>query len=84
MEKWDIFLCLSALITTAALIVKPVLKLNTSIVKLNSSIDKLSLDVEELKLKNSKNHEKLWNYCFMQDELINDHEDRLNELEKNM
>ena len=83
MDNWDVFLSISALLTTAALIIKPLLKLNTSIVKLNSAIEQLALDLEDLKSKNSRIHDKLWNYCFMQDEQLNDHEERLSNLENN-
>ena len=82
MEKWDVVLCISTLLTTAALIVRPMLKLNTSIVKLNTTLDYLSAELKELKNKNTKTHEKIWKYCFTQDERLSDHEERILELEK--
>lgn len=82
MEKWDVVLCISTLLTSAALVIRPMLKLNTSIVTLNTTLDHLSKELKELKSKNTKTHEKIWKYCFTQDEQLSDHEERISELEK--
>lgn len=84
MEKWDIVLCISTLLSTLALIIRPIIKLNTSITMLNSTLNHLSSALEELKIKNTRTHEKLWKYCFTQDGLLNDHEERIVELEKKL
>lgn len=63
-------------------IIKPILKLNTTIVNLIDSIDSLRSDYSETVKKNSDSHRKIWEHNGIQDKTINDHEIRIQILEK--
>lgn len=82
MNEWNIFLVLAELLGFFALIVPPLLKLNTNITLLTERISTLSTDMKSLTSDNSEAHKRIWEHSEKQDRQINDHENRIIILEE--
>ena len=89
MNEWGVVLVIIALVGLATTVGGPVIKLNTSITKLIAGLEglkedlgKLGNDVSELDVKNHESHRRIWNHNDEQDQQINDHEIRIQVLEK--
>ena len=78
---WEIFLGIAALLSFVIAITGPMLKLNTSITKLNASVDVLKDAIDRIDEDNEKSHKRLWDHNTEQDELIEDHAQRINNIE---
>ena len=81
---WEIFLGLVALIGFIASVTGPMIKLTTSISKLNSNIETLQLALDRIDEANKEEHKKI-NEALTQHELIiENHENRLKNIEHTM
>lgn len=63
-------------------IVRPVIKLSTTITQLNDNIEKLSVDFKENMKKTSDARKRIWEHNEEQDDIIANHEVRIQILEK--
>lgn len=63
-------------------IVRPVIKLSTTITQLNDNIESLSKDYKETMKKNSDARKRIWNHNDEQDEILSNHELRISILER--
>ena len=82
MDEWGVFLVIVAILSFAAAIVAPVLKLNTAIVKLTDSVDMLRDKFDEQKTDNTNAHKRIWDRVDSHEFKINDHETRLGIIER--
>ena len=89
MTEWQVFGVIVALVAFVTAIVRPVIKLNTSITRLTETtrhltenIDRLVKDLAEQKEKSSESHRRIWAKNDEQDETLADHETRITILEK--
>lgn len=80
---WEIFLGLVALFGFLAAICGPLLKLNGNIVRLNDSLHVLQQAMDKIDADNEKSHKRIWEHNEEQDEKIEEHEHRINSLERN-
>ena len=78
MTEWAVFGVLVAVAGFLAVVVPPIVNLTKSITRLTVVVDNLSKDMELQRKSNSK----LWAHNDEQDEKLNDHETRLQLLEK--
>lgn len=82
MDKWEVFLVVSALASFIILVCKPLMTLNTTITKLISAVETLESSFKELNESNSKTHGRLWSELENHEGILNNHEMRLHDLEK--
>lgn len=82
MNEWAVFGVIVAIAGFLAVVVPPIVKLTNSITRLTVVVDKLSNDLENQKKQSIESHDKLWSHNNEQDERINDHETRIQLLEK--
>ena len=73
---------LCSIITIFLSIVRPLLKLNTTLTELIGSIKDLKEDFTSYTTKNAKSHEKLWEHEKEQDDTLQNHEIRITLLQK--
>lgn len=81
MNEWDVVLVIGSILSILAIILPPIIKLNTTITKLNTIIEQVIVDMRTTKEKNSNMHKRLWEKNSEQDEQLEDHEIRINNLE---
>lgn len=84
MMTWEIFLGIGALISFIIAVTGPILKLNTSITKLNDSVDVLKEALEKMDEDNSNSHKRLWDHNNEQDDRLDEHERKINNIEHTM
>ena len=89
MGEWDIVLTLVTIIGLFSAVGAPVLKLNSNIVKLNTQLDadKQRIDHNEKELAEQRKHahechQKIWDHESEQDDLLANHELRIDRLER--
>lgn len=82
MDKWEVFLVISAVASFIFLICKPLITLNTTMTKLISAVETLESSFKEMNDSNSKTHGRLWSELESHEEKLNDHEIRLHDLER--
>ncbi len=87
--EWTVVTALVVIIGLFLTVGKPIINLNSNIVKLNLSIDALrektrenSEDIKEQKLHAHEAHQRLWDHNNKQDKQLNDHEQRIHDLEQ--
>lgn len=83
MDKWEVFLVISALVGFLIAVVGPILKLNTTITKLIVTMENFETRFDKMDDSNSKSHGRIWNELEKHDEVLSDHETRLHDLERN-
>lgn len=81
MTEWDVVLVIGGILSILAVIIPPIIKLNTTITKLNTIVEQVSLDFRATKEKNTDTHKRLWDKNEEQDNRIENHEIRINNLE---
>lgn len=81
---WEIFLGIVALFSFIVAVAGPLLKLNTSITKLNASVDVLKDAIDKIDKDNENSHRRIWEHNDEQDEILKEHEKRLNDIEHTM
>lgn len=82
MTEWSVFLMIGELVGFVMLVVKPLVKLTTTITKLNVIVENLSKMVDEQKNSSKRTHERLWKHNEEQDKIIDRHEIRITKLEE--
>lgn len=82
MNEWGVFLVISAVAGFLVAVITPITKLTQSITKLTVVVDRLGNDMEEQKKQSVESHNKLWSHNDDQDAKLNDHETRIQLLEK--
>lgn len=81
---WEMFLGIAALVSFIIAITGPMMKLNTSITKLNDSVEVLRNAIDKIEQDNENSHRRIWEHNDEQDDKINAHEKRINNLEHTM
>lgn len=81
---WEIFLGIVALFGFITAVMTPIVKLNTSITKLNTALEMLQGSMSRLETDNSESHRRMWSHNESQDNVIKNHEARLNNIENTM
>lgn len=88
MNEWTVVSVLIALIGLFLTVGKPILKLNSNIVLLNANVAKNTDELKEQKKELSeqkkdaiRSHDELWEKNEKQDEVLQDHETRIQILE---
>ncbi|MGN0695022.1 MAG: hypothetical protein ACI4LK_08980 [Lentihominibacter sp.] len=81
MTEWGVFLVISALLGFMAAVIKPIIKLNTTMVRLIDSVNSLDESLESLTASNSNTHKRLWDELEDHDNKLNSHETRLQIIE---
>ena len=81
MTQWDVVLVIAGLTSLFALILTPVIKLNSTMTKLNTLMERLSVEMNTLRDNNTDSHKRLWTHNEEQDKQISNHENRINNLE---
>ena len=87
--EWTVFEVVAAIAALFLSIGVPVIRLNSSITKLTVMLERVERDVESNRRQIAAqkeaaraSHEKLWRHSEEQDERLNDHETRIQFLEK--
>lgn len=81
MTEWDVVVVIGGILSILAIVLPPVIKLNTTITKLNTIIEQVVADMRATKDKNTETHKRLWEKNEEQDDRIENHEIRINNLE---
>lgn len=82
MDKWEVFLVISALASFILLVCKPLMTLNTTITKLIDAVETLENSFKEMSESNTKTHGRLWNEIEQHEDKLNEHETRLRIIER--
>lgn len=82
MDRWEVFLTIGTLATFIIAIVGPMLKLNTTLTKLADKADSLKETFEKTQTSNHNVHQRIWDELGEHGEKLNDHETRLQLMEK--
>ena len=82
MTEWGVFLVLVAVVGFLGAVIPPITKLTKAITELTVVVDMLKSDVEALKKRSDEEHGKLQTHNDKQDKMLNDHETRIQLLEK--
>ena len=82
MNEWSVVTALVTLSGLLAALLKPILSLHGAITRLNSSVLTLENQIADLVGRNSETHSRLWKKCGEQDARLQDHETRIQLLEK--
>lgn len=80
--EWGVFLVIAALVSFLAIIVPPLIKLNTSITTLTVTMSSITGDLDELTNKNSKTHGRIFERLGEHDKELVNHDKRIHVLEK--
>lgn len=79
--EWTIVTVIVVLIGLVAAIVKPLIKLNTTLTKLTYTVDTLEKSTSGFLKNNSDAHKRLWDHSDEQDTILEDHEKRIFKME---
>ena len=82
MTEWDVVLVIAGLVSLFGVILAPVIKLNSTMTKLNTLMERLNLEMNTLRTDNTDSHRRLCKHNEEQDDQLNDHEVRINNLER--
>lgn len=81
MEKYDVVVTIAELIAIFIAVGLPIIRLNATIARLIVKIDVLNQDMQDLDARNHESHKRLWDHNDKQDNMLADHECRLNIIE---
>lgn len=81
MNEWGVVLVIISLVGLGAAIVKPILSLNTAIVKLTEAVKELQKDMADFVNGNHNSHVRIHERIDGCNEVIRNHENRLEKLE---
>lgn len=84
MDEWTVVTALAVLAGLMTSVIKPVINLNGSIIRLTETVNTLQKNIAGLAAKNSETHEKLWRKNEQQDIRLNEHETRLQIMERRL
>lgn len=82
MNEWDVILVIGEVIALIVLVGGPIIKLNTTLTKLMVKLEELTASYKQSESSNTKAHARIWNKLDEHDEVLNDHETRLQLMEK--
>lgn len=89
MSEWTVVTALVVIIGLFATVGKPIINLNSNIVRLNMSLEalnekeeKLEGDLEKHITHSHDSHQRIWEHNAAQDKRLDDHERRIDKLEK--
>lgn len=87
--SWIVVLTLVTLVGLMIALLKPIINLNKNLVQLSLATASLEREINRVQqaadrseLKNSEAHTRLWNHNEKQDEMLNDHENRIGRIEE--
>ena len=78
---WEIVAALIALAGFIITVVKTVVPLTNAVTRLTERIDSLAEQVDEMEGKKSEAHRRLWSHNDTQDAMLQNHEQRLHDLD---
>ncbi len=78
---WEIFLGIVALIGFVITVVKTVIPLTNAVTLLTERIDELAEHIDSIEEKKREANRKLWAYNDTQDAMLQNHEQRLHDLD---
>ena len=81
MNYWDVVVVIIALVGLFFTIGKPILTLISTMDKLSFTCSELSNKFGTFEKDNKDSHERLWEHNEIQDNALNDHEQRISHLE---
>lgn len=81
MDEWVIFKDVVVIVGLIITVTTPLLKLNTSITELKTLLESVVKKVEMLDSNNTESHRRLWAHNTEQDKTLQDHEQRLHDLD---
>lgn len=81
MDEWVIFKDIVVIVGLVITVTTPLLKLNTSITELKTLLESVMKKVETLDNNNTESHRRLWEHNTEQDEVLQNHEQRLHDLD---
>lgn len=89
MNEWSVVTVIIALVGLFFTVGKPIINLNSNIVKLNLSVDALrektneqASDLKDFEAHAHESHKRLWDHNKKQDDKLQNHEQRIHDLEK--
>lgn len=81
MDEWVIFKDVVVIVGLIITVTTPMLKLNTSITELKTLLESVVKKVETLDSNNTESHRRLWARNTEQDKTLQNHEQRLHDLD---
>lgn len=81
MDEWVIFKDIVVIVGLVITVTTPLLKLNTSITELKTLLESVMKKVETLDNNNTEIHRRLWEHNTEQDKVLQNHEQRLHDLD---
>lgn len=81
MDEWTIFKDIVVIVGLIITVTTPLLKLNTSITQLRTLLENVTKSVDALDSNNTESHRRLWEHNTEQDKAIQNHEQRLHDLD---
>lgn len=81
MDEWVIFKDIVVIVGLVITVTTPLLKLNTSITELKTLLESVMKKVETLDSNNTESHCRLWEHNTEQDKVLQNHEQRLHDLD---
>lgn len=81
MDEWVIFKDIVVIVGLVITVTTPLLKLNTSITELKTLLESVMKKVETLDNNNNESHRRLWEHNTEQDKVLQNHEQRLHDLD---
>ena len=82
MSEWVVVTVIVTLVGLVVAVVSPIVKLNTTITKLNVTVSGLEKSLDSLTVKNTQNHDRIWEHEDEQDRTLQDHETRISVMEQ--
>lgn len=89
MTEWGVVTVLIALVGLLITVMKPLLSVNTSLVKvtermehMTERIERVTEALDDLSDQNTQNHKRIWDRVDEHGKKLNDHENRINRLER--
>lgn len=82
MDKWETFLTIGTIVSFIIAVCGPMLKLNTTLTRLLDKAESLEKSFEKTQHSNDNIHDEMWNELEEHAEKLNNHETRLQLMEK--
>ena len=82
MDRWEVFLSIGTIATFLIAVGGPMLKLNTTLTKLIAKAESMEQTFENAQSSNQNVHNKMWIELDEHEHKLNDHETRLQLMEK--
>ena len=81
MNEWQVIAMLITLITGAAVIIRPICNLTKARTELTLTCKNLDIQCANFETNNKDGHKRIWDHNEKQDEMLNDHEERISKME---